>query len=257
MDKNSKMMHYVWNKTSECITTKRKEHTIRDYNQLISSLSSTGPHYSFVMDFYNKQIQQMSEGIKPILGLDMDTVTFDKILNVIHPDDIAFVAQAEKTAYDYIYQVLGKENIGKYKTSYNFRIKTTDGNQQLFNHQAIALTIGEHYSLERALVIHTNINHLTKHNNRKVHLIGLQNEFNIIELDVDEDDTPINSIFVFSKREAEVITLITLGLRSEEIATSLFISVHTVKNHRKNILRKANVKNTMELITKCLKDGLV
>jgi len=52
----------------------------------------------------------------------------------------------------------------------------------------------------------------------------------------------------FSKRENQIIKLIAEGYSSKEISDQLFISVHTVKTHRKNILRKANVKNMVELI---------
>jgi DNA-binding NarL/FixJ family response regulator len=52
-----------------------------------------------------------------------------------------------------------------------------------------------------------------------------------------------------SGREMEIIQLIAEGLNSEEIAKKLFLSEHTVKTHRKNILEKLNLKNTAELIS--------
>ena len=51
-----------------------------------------------------------------------------------------------------------------------------------------------------------------------------------------------------SEREMEVVRLIADGLNSEEIATRLFLSEHTVKTHRKNILEKLNLSNTAELV---------
>jgi len=44
---------------------------------------------------------------------------------------------------------------------------------------------------------------------------------------------------MFTKREKDVLSLIASGLTSEMIATHLFISVDTVKTHRKNIIKKA------------------
>ena len=46
-----------------------------------------------------------------------------------------------------------------------------------------------------------------------------------------------------SKREAEIIQHIGLGLSSKEIADRLSISIHTVNTHRKNIMRKYNIHN--------------
>ena len=52
-----------------------------------------------------------------------------------------------------------------------------------------------------------------------------------------------------SSRETELIHLIAEGLTNKEIADRLFLSVHTIKTHRKNIIRKLgfSFKNTTEL----------
>jgi LuxR family transcriptional regulator len=51
-----------------------------------------------------------------------------------------------------------------------------------------------------------------------------------------------------SKREKEIIKLIVDGNSSYNISSQLFISVHTVNNHRKNIVKKLDVKCLSELI---------
>jgi DNA-binding NarL/FixJ family response regulator len=49
-------------------------------------------------------------------------------------------------------------------------------------------------------------------------------------------------------REQEIIHLIIQGYTNKEIAAKLFISLETVKSHRKHILLKTNCKNTASLI---------
>ncbi|WP_199775523.1 response regulator transcription factor [Microbulbifer pacificus] len=61
----------------------------------------------------------------------------------------------------------------------------------------------------------------------------------------------------FSVRELEILARIAAGATSVEIAEALHISVHTVKNHRKNILRKSGCRNSGQLITRCTALGLV
>jgi DNA-binding CsgD family transcriptional regulator len=51
-----------------------------------------------------------------------------------------------------------------------------------------------------------------------------------------------------TKREQEIIKLIVDGQSSYAIAEQLFISVHTVNNHRKNIGKKLDVRSLSELI---------
>lgn len=50
-----------------------------------------------------------------------------------------------------------------------------------------------------------------------------------------------------SKREREVLRLMAHGNGSQEIAEQLYISVNTVKTHRKKILNKLEIKNAFDL----------
>ena len=51
-----------------------------------------------------------------------------------------------------------------------------------------------------------------------------------------------------TKREKEILYLIGAGLSTKQIAGQLFISINTVQTHRSNLLKKLQVKNSMELI---------
>ena len=66
------------------------------------------------------------------------------------------------------------------------------------------------------------------------------------------EQTDKNDVFLLkhkiSDRELDVVRLIAEGLNSEEIAKKLFLSEHTIKTHRKNILEKLDLNNTAELI---------
>ena len=73
----------------------------------------------------------------------------------------------------------------------------------------------------------------------------------------DQFDEEGPSSEVLGKREIEIIGLISEGLTSEQIGERLYISVHTVKTHRKNILRKLELNSTPDLITYALNNGLI
>ena len=60
-----------------------------------------------------------------------------------------------------------------------------------------------------------------------------------------------------SQRETQIIQLITKGHTHIKIAELLFISSHTVSTHRKNILKKLNLKNSSELVNYANKTGMV
>jgi DNA-binding NarL/FixJ family response regulator len=60
-----------------------------------------------------------------------------------------------------------------------------------------------------------------------------------------------------TRRETEVLKLITDGLTNPEIADRLFISVQTVDSHRKNLLKKFKAKNRAELTKIAFNNGLL
>ncbi len=51
-----------------------------------------------------------------------------------------------------------------------------------------------------------------------------------------------------TNRENEVLHLIVKGLTTSEIANKLFVSTTTAETHRKNLLRKLDVRNTAGLV---------
>jgi DNA-binding NarL/FixJ family response regulator len=67
-------------------------------------------------------------------------------------------------------------------------------------------------------------------------------------------ETPYNKL---TAREREVLKLVSEGRKNREIASLLFISDQTVKVHRKNIMRKLNMRNISDLVRYAIKHGLV
>ena len=60
-----------------------------------------------------------------------------------------------------------------------------------------------------------------------------------------------------TRREKEILLLITEEFTNQEIAEKLFISPHTVENHRVSLLHKLDAKNTAGLVKKALQSGLI
>ena len=59
-----------------------------------------------------------------------------------------------------------------------------------------------------------------------------------------------NGFGQLTAREVELIRLISEELTMKEIAAQLFLSEHTVRTHRKNIMAKMDMKNTASIIKK-------
>ncbi|WP_085522069.1 response regulator transcription factor [Tuberibacillus sp. Marseille-P3662] len=54
----------------------------------------------------------------------------------------------------------------------------------------------------------------------------------------------------FTKREIEIFELLVMGTSTEKIAKQLFISLYTLRNHLKNMLRKTKTESRTSLVSK-------
>lgn len=115
---------------------------------------------------------------------------------------------------------------------------------------------------------------ITFKNEKKTPVLNLNVFFEIA--DIKSDETMIMTIFRYSKdlgyqkvftkvysnnlhsnltpRELEIVRLCHEGLSSKMIADRLNLSIHTVKNHKRNIMDKTLTHNISELIHLCIKN---
>ena len=69
--------------------------------------------------------------------------------------------------------------------------------------------------------------------------------------------TSLISIDELTKREVEILSLISEEMTNNEIGEKLFISPRTVDTHRRNLLQKLGVKNTAGLVKFAVQNNLV
>lgn len=86
-------------------------------------------------------------------------------------------------------------------------------------------------------------------------------EINIIEAGQDFrntitiDDKQVDEIL--SKREIEILKFICKEYSNAEIAEKLFLSISTVETHRKNLIAKLGVNNTVGLVKFAIRNNLI
>lgn len=68
-----------------------------------------------------------------------------------------------------------------------------------------------------------------------------------------DDCSPSN----LSPREIEIVRLIASGVTTKDIADQLCLSTHTVYTHRKNIMKKLQIRSASEMILYAMNTGIV
>ncbi len=216
-----------------------------------------GPFYYYLIDLEDMRISNISSDFERIHGISPHQVNhLDHVFGLMHPDDIEFVVKAEERAHIYILEK-GIESVTRYKVSYNMRFKVSDGTYRLFNHQSLVLSVDEQKNVVKSVNIHTDISHITSKNNYKWSAIGLAGEPSYLNMDVWNGEEHDNAARRFSKRELEIMRMITEGQSTKVIADTLFITPDTVKAHRKNIMQKSGCSNMAELAARSISEGWI
>lgn len=85
------------------------------------------------------------------------------------------------------------------------------------------------------------------HEKSEVHLFELDTLLKNAELDQNNPETNFENLFHnLTKREQEILINVAKGATSIEISEKFYISVNTVKNHRRNIKTKLNLSDPID-----------
>jgi DNA-binding CsgD family transcriptional regulator len=198
--------------------------------------------FIYVADAIQMEIHFTSKGSKALLGIPSDELSFYHFMEATHPSDIQRLnlgrSKIVKLAQDLF---IAEKGYTLLSTNYKYRIPSGEFSDFLVQCYLFYTTIP--YKTVFFLKIHTNIDWHKKIKHGYHYYIGT---------DLSYFKYPDNNMLmkgnIYSDREFEIIKLIESGLGSEEIADRLFVSVHTVNTHRRNILEKAGKTHISDLI---------
>lgn len=244
----------IWNKLSSEQSWKSFS---LDYNiqKNIFLAFQPGPCYYWLLNVKNAVFEMISPEVEKVLGYSMEEVTFQFLLEKVHPDDTPYLLNFEVTLADFFCR-LPNEKRYKYKIQYDFRLQKSNGDYIRILNQMIMVEYDITNKLMRTFGIQTDISLLKTTIRPTLSFIALQDEDpSFIDVDIKNIFKPTQS--VLSKREKEVLALMLEGYISKEISTKLNISKFTVDSHRKKILEKTSSKSISEMINKAILNGWV
>lgn len=169
-------------------------------------------------------------------------------INNFHPEDQGFLGAAITMAVKIQEDLLPQKANG---IRLNIYCRMLDAKS---NYRWVLIQFPERYFDKNGkicctLILTTDLSHLTTKLKCTMTLIDpSENEFKFFSVSVDTQKVTQLNLASISKREHEILLLMTKGLNSPQIAEKLFISYHTVENHKRNLRKKTNTKTTAELI---------
>ncbi|WP_421921112.1 response regulator transcription factor [Marinifilum sp.] len=224
-------------------------HKLEEYQELFKRLDPISQSSLLVIDYYHSKYFYISEKVKIKLGLDSDSTDAVAKKIRIHPDDHLIIDSLDRAIKYICSQAIDERK--KYRLVNNFRVCNESKQYVRIFVQHSILEMDKRGNIWLGL---RKIDYDPDQGMDKPAVSFLQHvETNEIVYTI-YGDTESGLI---SKREREVLKLISDGYASKQIADRLFISENTVNNHRKNILRKLHASNTFEAIHKAVRARII
>lgn len=224
-----------------------------EFHKRLLNIFQVGSYYYFVFNIYQGAIEFMSPGVKDVLGYEADEIDVMFLMDRIHPDDKPYFLNFEYRITEF-FKPLPFDKIKNYKVQYDYRIRAKNNKYIRVLHQAVQIDYDAN-NFYRTLCLQTDISHIKQDGIPCFSIIGLDGEPSYYN--IQNAEMPTRSYDLFTKREREILKSIVEGKCSKDIADELFISLHTVNTHRKNILCKAKAKTAVDLVSKAINEGWV
>jgi DNA-binding CsgD family transcriptional regulator len=140
------------------------------------------------------------------------------------------------------------ENIKRNFIAYGFGMKHFRPSGQPFQTmvQIFGLEFNEKSMPTLCFIVDQDIEHLIKSTDNYLGRLNFNNGEFVTTFS--SKDPILKKQDIFSERELDVLKLLLKGYESKQIGEKLFISSNTVDNHRKNMIRKVDARDTTALI---------
>lgn len=174
--------------------------------------------------------------------------------SLIHPDDLKVWLNIINDFMEFTINHVDENDRNRLIYIYNFRVRNSEGKYLNLHAHLNPLEFGingkpviglSHYSVIPIKRVRPMIGVVKMLNNNDIYETLFYKNYSHNHL-TDQ----------ITKRERDIIRLLATNMTSKEIGEKLFISSHTVDQHRRNILKKLKFKSSGELIEYCRNNPL-
>ncbi len=206
-----------------------------------------GASFYFVYDVVKESYPYLEKEFYEVTGYPPSLIMrgkIDYITRYIHPDDAQQYHHASLKWRDIIENYSNKDR--EIEASFDFRLLSSEGRAIRLLHQTLHIEFSHIGKMLFIIGKCSDISHWNKSNDMILSITSSEGIKNFYFPSMPKSNTTIK---VFSPQEKKIIRLLAEGNNSKDIAGEMAITFNTANTHRRNMLRKANVRNTSELVS--------
>jgi DNA-binding CsgD family transcriptional regulator/PAS domain-containing protein len=230
-----------------------------EYGQTLASHPSLalmlglGPCVTWIVDLRTGGYEFMSANVERLLGYSPRQFTTGGIAfarGLLHPEDAGTAWQLLLQVYKCLLDLPARHR-SLAGLSRDYRLRRADGTYVRLLEQSKVLQMDRRGNVTHLLGVCTDITDW-----KRSDVLSASVDSAHAHTCVTAADAPGTSPRGLSPREREIIRLVSEGYNSQEIADQLFISVHTVNTHRRNISGKTKTRTAGSLVRFALTNSI-
>lgn len=226
-------------------------------NSSLAALLNQSPCVTWILDIRTQQFDFISENTREYFGYGYENYLLNGYRfhqKTKHPDDITNTSKLMDCVWNELSKCPSNQR-KNYKFSFDYRILKPDGKAIRILEQNTVFQNDASGDITHLL---GTCNDITQWKRNGTQLASLASSINQqYFLFTAENTAAARPQSLLSKRELEIVKLISEGRSSKYIADKLFISFHTVNTHRQKMIEKTGTKNTGELVQFAARNGLI
>ncbi len=223
--------------------------------QLLLKISEVENSAMSVYDMHRKEYLLYRSKFSKEAGYHLNPeyrTTPEFFLKMLHPDDLPFIFDTQIKTFEFLNSLPASER-KDYKMVVDFCLRCNNGLYLRFVQQSVIIELDKDGKLWLALMLTDLVSGNVPHEPPQRQLIHVKTGKPCLFND-NNGPEPNKSL---TKREIEILGLISQGYDSRDISERLFISVNTVNNHRQNILSKTKTENTTQALLYAKRIGII
>ena len=218
------------------------------------------PTAIYLLDYVRRKYLSIIPAGNDILGYSAKYIIDsgpECFFDLLHPQDLNIINKTIFPANVYSFRENALPACRDMAFTCTYRIRNKGGSYSFVQQRSCYISQAPDGMPLATLGIITNISHF-KTDSRIVHIIeDLSKAYSGTTSSITKFYYPDENGAILSRREIDVLKWVCEGLSSKQIADKLHISIHTINNHRKNMLEKTNCKNVSELLNHAVRNGML
>ncbi len=215
--------------------------------EAVDAFSRTTNHCVYIIDYYKKGFLYVSDNPIFLCGNTPQSVMNSGYLfyfNNVPQNELEMLLKINQAGFEF-YSSIPVSERKNYSISYDFHLIQKSKKLILVNHHLTPLVLDKDANIWLALCV---VSHSSKSKAGNVK-ITKKGSSEVFEFDLIQNIWIKRNRIEITPKEKEILTLSIRGFSIKAIADELKIKIVTVKFHRKNILKKLDVKNISEAVS--------